>query len=180
MKFRLTSALLFATLLSVFNLAIAYSASFGLTKIGSLDTADKNYSEWWYTGTNPTMAGTAEAGDIIKIVVNVTDTYTGTADSQGNWSIALPLVAGDYGISILRNSDEYAFVLHLGQAFPGDTTAATTAQTTSSTGSAVPDTGLNQTSAILLGTGISLLALYFYFFESNKKRVAFEREIVGD
>ncbi len=181
MKSKLTLALVTTWMMAVFFAVPAFSATFSLTKIGSLDLAGKKYSEWWYTGLNPTFYGTTEAGAMVTVSANAEE-FTGKADVDGNWAIPTTLAADDYDMSISDDTEDtanlYLFTLHLGQNFPG--TSGTSQTSSSTTSGTVPDTGVNQTTAILFGTGVSLLAMYFYFFESNKKRTVFEKRIISE
>jgi hypothetical protein len=175
MKSKLTLACLMLLSLIIAMPVKAFSADFELTQIGNMDLGGQKYSEWWYTGLNPTLRGTAK--DSAEVTVKVDDQEFKTdASIQGDWSQPLTLGKGDYNITVSEGDNNYSFKLHLGQSMPA---AGTTTETTAS-GSTVPDTGLNQTTALLLGSGVSLLALYFYFFESNKKRNVFEKSIVAD
>ena len=173
MKFRLTAPFLTFIVALYFTAGISLADSLSLTKIGSFDTAGKVYSEWWYTGINPTFYGTADIADdvIMKIGDN---TYEASANTEGDWDITVALAVGNYNISITSGTASYDFTLHLGQDYTGTTT-----QTSSST-SAVPATGAEQTIALTLGLGVSLLALYLYFFDTNKKHKAFEKNVVSD
>jgi hypothetical protein len=170
MKSRLILSL--ATLVLVFSIPLtATAATFAVTKIGSLDLGGKTYSEWWYTAINPTLYGTAPEGSTITVNADGIQ-YNTEAASDGSWSVPLSLASGDHSMTVTDGTNSYSFTLHLGQDVPTSTDESTTSTT-------VPQTGMNQTAALFLGIGVSLLALYFYFFESTKKRRIFERDIVS-
>lgn len=173
MKYRLTASLL-TLLVALFCMTgLSLADSLTLTKIGALDTAGKTYPEWWYTGTNPTFYGTADNGNTVTLKVS-DKTYETTTNTEGKWDIPAVLAAGDYSVFLTSGDAHYNFALHLGKDSTG-----TTSQTSGST-SSVPATGGEQTTALTLGLGVSLLALYLYFFETHKKHKVFEQKIVSD
>lgn len=172
MKTKLTQTLpIYFVLLSLFVFNV-FSATLSLTKIGALNTDGKTYSEWWYTGSNPMLMGTATASSEVSIKIN-DDTYTTTADGSGNWSYTPTAGAGDYSVVISQGEESYSFTLHLGQNFPG---ALESTETTST----VPDTGFNQVVAATFGVGIALLATYFYIWGDSDKRVKFEKRYIKE
>jgi LPXTG-motif cell wall-anchored protein len=175
MKSRLTFAALTLVLSIVLMTGISFAESLTLTKIGTFDLGGKKYSEWWYSGINPTFYGKADNGDEVELIVN-NQSYKDVANVAGDWDIPVALAKGDYQVSIKSGDLRYNFLLHLGQEF-GST--STTTQSSSSTAS-VPSTGAEQTTALTLGLGVSLLALYLYFFDANKKHKVFEKKIVSD
>lgn len=173
MKYRLTASLLSLLVAVFFMGGLALADSLTLTKIGSLSTAGKTYPEWWYTGTNPTFYGTADNADTVTLKIG-DKSYDTTANIEGKWDIPVAAAAGDYSVFLTSGDAHYNFTLHLGKDFTG-----TTNQTSSST-SSVPTTGVEQTTALTLGVGVSLLALYLYFFDASKKHKVFEKKIVSD
>ena len=174
MKSRLTASFLAFVVALHFMAGLSLADSISLTKIGILDTAGKVYSEWWYTGINPTFYGTADIADDVTMKIG-DKTYETSANTEGKWDIPVALAAGDHSVSITSGTASYDFTLHLGQAYTGTLT-----QQTSSSTPAVPATGAEQTIALTLGLGVSLLALYLYFFDANKKHKAFEKNVVSD
>jgi hypothetical protein len=169
-------SLLFITFLA-FPLSNSFGASLQLTKIGALDLGGKMYNEWWYTGTYPTFFGTAEEDSTVTIVLN-DDSYSVSANSSGDWSYPTGLPAGDHSVTISQGGDQIAFTLHLGQDLPSDL-GGDTSTTTQSTGS-VPDTGIDQIAAMLFGTGIIMLAAYFYFWGDTRKHTVFEQRMLKE
>ena len=155
---------------------LVFSATLKLNRIGALDTGGMMYSEWWYTGVNPTFSGTAESNSSVTLDAGEND-YDTTSDGSGAWSIPTQLSAGDYTIVIAQGSESYTFTLHLGQNLPADLGGTT--QTTESTGG-VPSTGFNQTVALSFGVGVMLLASYLYISSDTNKRAAFERRIIKE
>ncbi|MBD3366341.1 hypothetical protein GF360_03315 [candidate division WWE3 bacterium] len=151
-----------------FNLFFALAADLSLTKIGALDTSGKSYTEWWYTGTKPVLEGVAEASS--EVVVSVDgESSTVTADGSGVWTFySESLTEGDYEISISSGDETYAFTLHLGQGVPSD--LGSTSETTSTTGSAVPETGVGQLLALV--GGVSALVLGWYLYSERKTPLA--------
>lgn len=185
MKSKLTAATcVFFTLLTTFT--IVYAAAFELTSIGGMDTSGKKYTEWWYSGTHPVLTGTANNNSDVKITVGTTGgtTNTVTSDSNGTWNYTLPLDKGDYDIVLTSDTFIYAFKLHLGQAMPSSTTSPsttivdTTTQTTTS-GNPVPATGSREVAAIMMTTGLAMLAGYYYFVQTNRHK-AFEKDAISD
>ena len=150
-----------------------FSATLSLTKIGSLDTAGKNYSEWWYTLTNATLSGTAADGS--QVSVKVGDVTNVANVTSGAWSFDLTGESKDYTIEISQGSEKISFVLHLGQTLPDNITAGSSPQP-----EGVPETGYNQIIAISLGVGIVLLASYFYFWGDSRKKPVFEARMIRE
>ena len=144
-----------------------------LTTIGVMDLGGKTYSEWWYTGINPTLAGTAGSGSKVTITIDDKGNEV-TAGSSGAWSYTpTTLTAGDHKISITSGSDTYAFTLHAGQALPESSTSAAT----STASPEVPTTGSNMLFGLLFGTASIGMALYFFLTGSRKLALnRFERD----
>lgn len=168
---------LFIVILST-PLITLLGASLQLTKIGSLDLGGKMYSEWWYTGTFPTFFGTAQEDSEVTIKLN-DNSYTATANSSGDWSYPSGLPAGDHSVVISQGGSQIAFTLHLGQSVPSNLGGTSASSTTEST-TVVPSTGIDQIAAILFGSGIILLAAYFYFWGDISRQTAFEQKIIKD
>ncbi|OGC45922.1 hypothetical protein A2V49_03985 [candidate division WWE3 bacterium RBG_19FT_COMBO_34_6] len=149
--------LLLTTFIIGFLIKVALAASLTLTNIGALATNNSKYSEWWYTGINPTFKGTTTAGSEVKIKLNSTENKV-TADSAGNWSYSATLASGDHTVAITSGSESYSFTLHLGQdmsASDAGVSSPSARQTTTS----VPSTGYNQmvgvtTALVLIGAGM--------------------------
>ena len=161
-------------LILTFTVFIGFSFALELKNIGNLSLDGKTYSEWWYSGTNPTFSGTAAAASAVKVTINNT-TYDATADSTGSWMTATTEPVGDYDVSIVGDDDTYSFKLHLGQNVPSNIGSTTSGTAPSST--TVPSTGSNQLVSLLFSLGILLLASYFYFwgFQTNSKTNKFEK-----
>ena len=161
------SVIAIAFLLSLF--AHVNAASLSLTKIGALDTGGATYSDWWYTGTSPTLAGTAGSSADVSIKIG-DDTSSVTADSGGNWTYATSLEENDYSITISSGDESYAFTLHAGQVMPADVGSSDSSETTEETAettSTEPATGYPQVFG--LATSISLLGIGAYLYLKNKK-----------
>ncbi len=150
-----------------------FGASLSLTKIGALDTSGKNYSEWWYTNTSVTLAGTAADGS--QVTVKIGDQTNQVAVTSGTWSYPFTGESKDYNVEITQGSEKIAFVLHLGQALPSNISSGS-----APAASGVPETGYDQIIAISLGVGIVLLASYFYFWGDIKRKGVFETKIIKD
>ena len=150
------------------NIFVAFSASLSLSQIGALNTQGMQYSEWWYSGTSPTLSGTADANAEVKISLDGSES-TVTADSSGNWSMATSLSQGDVAVVISSGSESYSFTLHAGQEVPDDLSATTTisAAETSESTAAVPSTGSTQVVGLLISS--TLLAVGVYMFSKAKK-----------
>ena len=151
-----------------------FSATLSLTKIGSLDTAGKNYPEWWYTQTSAVLSGTAAEGS--QVAVKVGDAVNNVNVESGTWSYTLAGESKDYNIEISQGTEKIVFVLHLGQVIPNTVSADSSPQNSNG----VPETGYNQVVAISLGVGIVLLASYFYFWGDLKKKPVFEARMIRE
>ncbi|OGC38835.1 hypothetical protein A3K42_01175 [candidate division WWE3 bacterium RBG_13_37_7] len=150
-----------------------YAADLKLEKIGALDLGGKMYSEWWYTGTSPTLSGTGDKDEEVKIKVG-DKSYETDPDSSGKWSQAIQAAAGDYSVEISQeDQDTIKFTLHLGQGVPTD---LGTAGESSST---VPVTGFNQMVALSMGLGVILLGVYFYISGSARNKV-FDKKMLDE
>ncbi|MBN1162611.1 hypothetical protein JXA34_02595 [Patescibacteria group bacterium] len=171
------------TLFSFFSLILlllakTYAADFSLTEIGALNTGGATYSDWWYTGVNPTLTGTGEADTEVKVKVDG-DSHETTADGSGNWSLSLTLAAGDYSIELSQGDDSYSFTLHLGQNLPADLGGSGTSETSESTGT-VPETGFNQFIGVTMSAGVLLLGFYLYVWGNPKVQAAIEKRLIKD
>lgn len=142
----------------------ALSASLSLSRIGALDTQGNTYSEWWYTGTKPTLQGTADPGDMVTITVDDSSSEV-TADDSGTWSFSTDLGEGEHSVTLVSGEESYSFTLHLGQSLPADLGSSGTTETTEST-TQVPETGVTQLFALV--AGVSALALGWYFYSTRK------------
>lgn len=168
--------------LSVFlSFQFAFSADFQLTKIGSMDTEGNKYSEWWYSGTNPTLMGTGTESSTVNIKVGE-NTYTANTDASGNWSQPLTLGQGDYNIQLSQGSNTYSFTLHVGQSYPGTTNSNTTTSDTTAVKqtTAVPVTGFNQLLGLTFGMGVVLFATYLYMLGSSPKNSVSKRKEIEE
>ena len=161
--------------LVLFVLTPIYSlgASLQLNRIGSLDLGETMYSEWWYTGSKPTFYGTAEESSTVTVSVDGTEATT-SADASGNWTYLLDKDAGDYVIVITQGSENVSFTLHLGQSLSDGTVESTESTST------VPETGLDQYLALMLGVGVILLATYFYISGDSNRKAVFETRILKE
>jgi len=169
--------LIFLLLFLLFPFVIrTYSATLQLTKIGALDLGGKMYSEWWYTGTNPTFYGKANSDSDVTLKVG-DKSYTARSNGTGDWNYYVELANGDYGISISQGSENISFKLHLGQGLPAGV-GSSAPQSTVSGG--VPETGYNQTVALTFGLGIILLSSYLYVWGGGSKTAVFGRKIFKD
>ena len=164
-------ALLLPAFMFIFLVGSVFSATLTLTKIGALDTSGKLYSEWWYSSTTAVLSGAATDGTQVSVKVDEQANQVNVA--SGVWSYTLTGEAKDYNIVISQGDENITFVLHLGQAYPTDATSEEITE-------GVPDTGFNQIIAITLGTGIILLASYFYFWGDLKKKSVFEAKIIRE
>lgn len=150
--------------------------SFALTldMIGALATEGHTYPEWWYTGSNPTLSGTADANATVTIAIDGSE-GSATADGSGNWSYSGNMTASDPAIVISSGGDSYSFTLHLGQNVPSD--LGSSSGTTQST-SSVPETGSWQ---FITGVGASILiVLGWYLWDRRTTLRAFEDSVTRD
>ncbi|MFC1624953.1 hypothetical protein ACFL15_01100 [Patescibacteria group bacterium] len=168
-KIKSVVVLLLFVLIPIYSLG----ASLSLNRIGSLDLDGKTYSEWWYTGSKPTFYGTAVESSSVTVSVDGTEATT-TADASGNWTYYLNKDPGDYAIVITQGSESYSFTLHLGQSLPNGSVESTEAT------SSVPETGIDQYMALMLGVGIVLLATYFYISGDSNRKAVFETRVLKE
>lgn len=174
--FCLKSLIVLASLVLVIPYLLA--ASLSLTQIGSLSTGGAMYSEWWYTETNPSLTGMAEAGASVAIDIDGTVTNV-TADSSGTWTTTTTMDASDHAVKLTSGSETYSFTLHAGQDFPGDTTTSTTTTTaTQQSTSTVPSTGFNQLAGVLLSTTSLALAFVTYLNGKSMKKEAYAKTVL--
>jgi len=155
-----------------------FAAPFALTKIGALDLGGKTYPEWWYTASNPTFYGTADANSEVTVQIG-DDSHKTNSDASGNWSYYAALNAGDYDIKVSQGANSYTFKLHLGQGLPANLGGSESSQSTQST-SSVPTTGYNQIAAIGFGMGLALLASYFYISGDVDRKAQFEKRLINE
>jgi hypothetical protein len=149
-----------------------YAASLSLTHIGALATNGATYSEWYYTGTDPVLRGTAGDGDEVKVTIGANE-YEVTADGDGNWSYQTSLSAQDYNVTISSGGEQYSFTLHAGQSMDGSATSQTTQST-----STVPPTGYNQIAGILAGSTLIAAGLYAYYQGRRSTKKAYVGEVL--
>lgn len=156
----------------------SYASALQLNRIGSLDLGGKKYSEWWYTGTYPTLYGTADANADVNVDISG-KVGKAKADSSGNWSYFTASDKGDYKITLNSGDQTYSFTLHLGQNLPA--VVSTTPPETTQTTTPVPVTGFNQVVALSLGAGILLFASYLYVWGGTpSKHLVFEKKILRE
>ena len=167
--------LLFFTLAIFVVSSWVLSADLSLTKIGSLDTGGKVYSEWWYTGTNPVFQGNAVANSTVTVKIDE-NTYTASANESGLWSYSTSLASGDHAVEISEGQSKYSFTLHIGQDVPAGAGSADTQESTS----AVPSTGFNQFTGLTMGIGVVLLASYMYMMGDHNRKPIFAKRIIED
>ena len=161
-------------LFSIFLTNYSLAATLTLEKIGALSTGGKMYSEWWYTGQNPTLSGKADPD--VEVTVKVDDkSYVFDSDASGNWSVTpTNLTNGDRKVSITTDEGgAYSFTLHVGQNLP-ENLVGTGGSATQATTSA-PTTGSNQLLGILLATFAFITA---YFLYNRNLKPSFEKNII--
>jgi hypothetical protein len=113
-----------AAILFVSTASNLFAASFSLTKIGTLDTQGKQYSQWWYSGNNPTLTGTADPSAQVTVTID-SQSNTATANSSGNWSYTLvSLSSGEHKIQLASGSQSYSFTLTTGGDVPASTSTS--------------------------------------------------------
>ena len=133
------------------SFSIVSAASLSLNMIGSLDVSDSSFSRYWYTGTNPTLVGTAAENSTVTVTVNETELTT-TADASGNWSQMITTNDGDNSVVITDGVSSYSFTLTKGD-MPGTTTTTTTEQPAT-----LPDAGVANYTLIFMVLGILAIA----------------------
>lgn len=155
---RVLLPLLALVVLGLPEVSLVYAGALKLTKIGNLDTSSANYKEWWYTGTNPKLSGSANASASVEVSIDDTKSTT-TADSTGNWSVnATNLAAGDHKVNISSSGEVLVLTLHIGVGMPsgGQNTATGSASTTPQTGLGMPTITVTVLSLLLVLSGVLL------------------------
>jgi len=170
---------LFAFIGALSFFIVSSAATLTLTKIGVLDTQGNIYTDWYYSGTFPTLFGKAAPSQDVTLVLN-SKTSTVKASSTGDWSYPTGLGAGNHTVVISQGTDKLTFNLHLGQTVPTTTTTTTTPATTTQTTASVPNTGIDQIGALLFASGAIMLAAYLYFWGDRSKLAAFEQKVLKD
>lgn len=171
---RLTIATL--SLAILFLLPVSQAASLSLTSIGALNTNGSMYSEWWYTGSNPLLKGSADSGQ--KVTINIDGkSHEVTADSSGMWSYQTSMGSGDYTVSVAAGTQSYGFTLHLGQSLPDSVAAGSNSETTQSTGS-VPTTGYPQAAGLAISVGLLSAGLYAYLKARKNTKKAYVKSVL--
>jgi hypothetical protein len=171
MKLKIPAVLLIFTLYLFFPL-IAYALT--LDNIGNLSTDGQVYNEWWYSGTNPTLSGTADPNSTVTVTVNE-DTATTTADESGLWSYtSTNMPEGDYNITLASGGETMSFILHVGQAYPGTTETVVSEES----GAPVPETGFSQILGIMLSIAAFLTAVVVYYYNRSTVIPAFEKKVI--
>lgn len=127
-----------------------------LDNIGASQTTNGNPgSQWWYTGANPTLSGTAEPSSVVTVVIDsISDTTLAFAD--GNWSYTpTTLTEGEHTVSITADGETIAFTLNIGQ---DSSELTTTSQSTSSASTqTLPVSGSTETTLFLMFGGLVLM-----------------------
>ncbi len=166
---------LFVLSFTVYFNSIILAATLTLTSIGALSTGGAMYPEWWYTGQNAQLCGTADANATVTVSVDGSSGST-TADAEGDWCYATTTPTGDHAIVITSGGESYSFTLHAGQNYvPG---AGGTTQTTQST-SQVPITGSDQIMILLISSGLLAMGYYLYKSKTNSTK-SFEDSMLSD
>ena len=157
-----------SAILFISTASYSQAATFSLTKIGSLDTQGKQYSQWWYTGSNPKLVGTADASAQVTITID-TQSNTATADASGNWSyISSTLSTGDHKIVLASSTQSYSFTLTIGSNVPATTTSnSSTTSTTGTPTSQLPVTG--SVVGLIFLSIIAAIGIIFGFVYNPKK-----------
>jgi len=157
---------LFIFLVFLFSPLSILAVDFQITYIGTLATEGKNYSQWWYSGTQPTLKGTGTAGASVEIKIDET-TGTTTVGEDGLWSFTptTTLTEGDHQVTLTSGAETLSFTLTIGQQ-PSIASQETTpaAEATSS----LPVAGnLNYTLAILILSGAFLFSGVFFLLKTQ-------------
>lgn len=102
--------------------SFAYATTLSLTSIGNVDTSGKNSVQtWYYTGSQPSLAGTAPANIDVNITVGSVSSTT-TADAKGNWSwqTTQDFAQGENQVTLTSGSETLSFKLVIGQTWTGE------------------------------------------------------------
>lgn len=150
-----------------------FAADLTLDKIGALNTEGKVYSEWWYTGTDPILVGTAQEGKSVSIKTDGS-TSSVTSDEDGSWSYYVEAGSGDHEVVISSEGESLSFTLHLGQALPVSGTSLETSQSTTP----VPETGVSQ--ILIITLSLLMITAGWYLYENRSAKRLFEEAVVRD
>lgn len=129
------------------------AASLQLTKIGTLETNGKMYSQWWYSGMSPTLLGLATNNAQVDITID-SDTTTVYATDGGTWSYTpASLTTGDHTVKIDSSGETISFTLTLGSDVPQNASDSSKLTKLPQTGGLLPIMTVVGASALLLGVG---------------------------
>lgn len=146
-----SSFILCFVLLFVFSTYVS-AGGFSIKSIGALDLQGTTFTHYWYTGTNPTLSGTAPANSTITLTIDSVPSSL-TVDASGNWSQTTKLLEGDHTISLSAVSvTPYTFTLTIGQA-PTDI-GGITSPTTPAAGVGYPTIALFMTGVLFAGFSV--------------------------
>ena len=150
-------------LLFVFVLNTNLSLALELNNIGNLNLEGKKYTEWWYTGVDPSFIGKAEPNSNVKVTLG-TNSYDVKANESGDWSVNTVSPAGTYDVNVTGDNTSYTFKLNLGQSMPANMGNDINITKSDPNTINVPTTGFSQISSLMFSLGLILLAIYFYFW----------------
>ena len=137
------------------------AADFKLTHIGTLETEGKVYSQWNYSGTQPTLKGTGTVGASVEVKIDETVNSV-VVDAEEVWSFtpAEALSEGAHQVVLTSGEEVINFTLTISEA----TATATSTATTS--GDSLPVAGnISYTLMILILGGITFLLGGIFFFK---------------
>ena len=96
-----------------------YAGGFYLKTIGDMTVEGTAYPQYWYSGTNVTLAGVAPAGDTVTVEIDGTSESV-TSDELNSWTYSAVLTEGDHIVTLTTaSSNPYTFTLTIGQAPEG-------------------------------------------------------------
>lgn len=146
---------IFWLLVLFFSVSYVFAAELTLTKIGILSTVGVDYSSVIYTGTIPTLEGTATPGATVFIKVKTSTDATVAASPSGVWQFTPGVLdPGTSAIIVSSGEQSLAFLLTF-NATPSPTLTATPTPVIDE----LPEAGVWEYYIPAFGLGIAVLFL---------------------
>lgn len=135
----------------LYKSVLAYDLT--LTKIGTLSTIGADYSLVSYTGSIPSLEGTATPSASVSILVNSVVSEVIAATSSGVWTFTPEsLSSGDNAVTITSGTQVISFTIR----YTGTVTVTPTATVSASTN--LPESGVWEN--IVIGVFLGLCVLF--------------------
>lgn len=150
-----------ALVLMTLTVSPAFAATLQLYSIGNSVTTGKTFTTFSYAGENPIFVGSASAKAQVNIALNAA-TNKVTADDSGAWVFTpTTLLVGSHEVVISSGTETKSFTLNISSASATITPTATPTvrPTTTSTAAALPVTGGEGFTWMIVLAGVMMLGL---------------------